>query len=92
MKVVLRDLKTGWYFAGQKLWVERLDGAATFDSAKEAAAAAWDSRGQDVAVVLKYHNPESEPVSNPAYCARPPKWEPRLPVGASPLLDQIKSL
>ena len=68
MKIVLRDLRTGRYFAGRRIWVARLGAAAIYSTVEEAAAVASESGGQDVAVVLRYEEPECELALNPAYC------------------------
>ena len=84
MKVILRDLNNGLYFSGHRLWVDSMEGAAAFGSVEEAARAAAGSGGQDVAVVLKYDDPEREVALNPAYCLNAPKRKPRVSPKAPP--------
>jgi hypothetical protein len=79
MKVLLRDFKTSLYFGYDETWVEKLEQAATFATAEEAAARSRKAGGEDVVVLLRFENPERELALNPAYCERSvPAWTQRL--------------
>ena len=66
MIVILRDLKTGLYFARENLWVGKSEEAAHFGTAEAAGREAWECIAEDVVVVMKYDNPDCELVLNPA--------------------------
>ena len=68
MTVILRDLKTGLYFRSENVWVSKPGEAADFATLEAAGRGARECAGQDVAVVLRYTEPECELALNPAYC------------------------
>ena len=68
MIVILRDLKTGLYLGRENVWVGKPEEAADFGTLEAAGRGAWKCAGEDVAVVLRYDNPECELALNPAYC------------------------
>ena len=71
MVVLLRDLKTGLYFGRENVWVGKPEGATDFGTVEAAGCGAKGCVGEDVAVVLRYDNPECELALNPAFCMTP---------------------
>ena len=79
MIVLLRDLKTGLYFGRENVWVGKPEAATDFGTVEAAGRGAWECVGEDVAVVLRYDNPECELALNPAFCMAPlPRARPNL--------------
>jgi hypothetical protein len=71
MLVLLRDLKTGLYFGRENVWVGKPEAATDFATLEAAGCGAKVCVGEDVAVVLRYDNPECELALNPAFCMAP---------------------
>ena len=68
MKVLLRDLKTGLYFGPESVCVKTPDEAADFVTLEAAGRAATKCAGEDMAVILRYDDPNCELALNPDYC------------------------
>lgn len=68
MKVLLRDLQTGFYFGSKGTWVSEIAEAAEFTSLDAAGRKAGESGRSEVAVVLKYEQPACELALNSSYC------------------------
>jgi hypothetical protein len=68
MRVLLRDLKTGLYAGREVPWVRDLQEAEDFRTVEVAGRRAWKNGGENIAVVLRYEDPECELALNPIYC------------------------
>jgi hypothetical protein len=68
MIVLLRDLKTGLYFGRENVWVGKPQAAMDFRTLEAAGSGAEGCAGEDVAVILRYDNPECELALNPEFC------------------------
>jgi len=68
MIVLLRDLKTGLYFGRENVWVRKPQAAMDFGTLEAAGCGAEGCAGEDVAVILRYDNPECELALNPEFC------------------------
>jgi hypothetical protein len=60
MKTILRDSRTGRFYAGDQGWVTDVSEAVEFDSISAAAALARAKRLETAAVVLRYEQPICE--------------------------------
>ena len=68
MRVLLRDARTGDYFAGGMGWVRDPEGAAEFETA---GAAGWKAREcgrPDAIIVLRHEKPECELGLDAGFC------------------------
>jgi hypothetical protein len=60
MKVLLRDARTGDYFAKEMRWVQNPERAADFGTVETARWSAWACGRQTAAVVVRFEQSECE--------------------------------
>ncbi len=60
MKIILKDSRTGCYYAGDQSWSGDVSRAMDFDSINDAAAWAVEKQLETVDVVLRYEKPTCE--------------------------------
>ena len=68
MRVLLRDTRTGDYFAKEMRWVRNPKGAAEFETLEEAGWKAQECGRQGTIIVLRYEEPECELGLDPIVC------------------------
>ena len=68
MRVLLRDTRTGDYFAKEMRWVRNPEGAAEFETVEAAGWGARECGRRDAIIVLRYEKPECELGLDPVVC------------------------
>ena len=68
MKVVIRDLGTGWYLGMNWTWVRDIRDAEEFGTLEAAGAKARETGRRKVVVVLRYQKPACELALDVAFC------------------------